>query len=162
MDHTGTFVLCVIRSQLPWLSQRKAHNLGGDLLRRSLKERLNMSQAVYWIQYKGKKILVNDYSGLKGEELLTALEATRKETLRMPIGSYRREVTILTDTSMTPESAAKGRVIEETIRERRLVGPRAMVGAKVIVGSVSQLIAQDLHMAKTVQEAKDWLVSQPD
>ncbi len=121
-----------------------------------------MSQAVYWIQYKGKKILVNDYSGLKGEELLTALEATHKETLRLPIGSHRREVTILTDTSMTPESAAKGRVIEETIRERGLVGPRAMVGAKVIVGSVSQLIAQDLHMAKTVQEAKDWLVSQPD
>lgn len=121
-----------------------------------------MSGAVGWIEYKGKKILLSDYAGLKGEEFLAAIDATRKELMKLPVGAYHRTLTVITDTDMSPASAAKGQAISDLIRERRLVGHQAIVGASGPVESVIPVIKPGVHLAKTIEEAKDWLVSQPE
>ena len=47
-------------------------------------------------------------------------------------------------------------------RDRKLVGPSAIVGASELVASVTKMIQPSVYIAKTVEEAKDWLVSQPE
>lgn len=39
---------------------------------------MQTSERVYWIEHKGQKILFEDYSGLKGNEMLDVLYASEK------------------------------------------------------------------------------------
>ena len=70
-----------------------------------------MNKAVRWIEHQGKKILLNDYTGLKGEQYLAAIEATRQEKLKLPVGTYHRALTIISGTAVSAETTAKGQEV---------------------------------------------------
>ena len=121
-----------------------------------------MSKYVQWIEHKGKKILFNNYSGLEGEEYLRAIDETKQELLKQPVGS---RVLTLTDTSNSRATVAtkdKAKEQQAAIKEKRIVTCAAIVGVSGWQKVIAQLIRGDVYFAQSVEDAKDWLVEQAD
>ena len=119
-----------------------------------------MSKYVQWIEYRGKKILVSNYSGLEEKEQIKAMEETKQELLKQPAGS---QALTLTDVSKAPSTAAtrdKGKELEAAIAGKGFVSLTAIVGLSGWQKVMAQLIKPDAYFAKSIEDAKDWLVEQ--
>jgi hypothetical protein len=124
--------------------------------------RLKMGKYVKWIEYRGKKILYSDYSGLKSAEYEAAIEETIEELLNLPDGTIAASITNVKGTTMSNLTSAKGRQITALLKKKKLSGPTAVVGMSELVGTVARMMQPNVHTTKTVEEAKDWIVSQMD
>ena len=120
-----------------------------------------MAKYVRWIEYRGQKILYSDYSGLKGAEYEAAVDETLAELLRIPDGTTAPSITNIKGTTMSPATAAKGRQVAELVTKKKLKGPTVVVGASALATSVISLMKTDIHVAKTLEEAKEWVVNHP-
>jgi len=119
-----------------------------------------MSKYVQWIEYRGKKILVSNYSGLEEKEQIKAMEETKQELLKQPAGS---QALTLTDVSKAPSTAAtrdKAKDLEAAIKGKGFVSHAAIVGMSGWQKTMAQLIKPDAYFAKSIEDAKDWLVEQ--
>ena len=121
-----------------------------------------MGKYVRWIEYRGQKILYSDYSGLRGAEYEVAVDETVEEVLKLPDGVTAPSITNVTGTSMSPTTAGKGREVAALVKKKNLKGPTVLVGVSGLVGSVVGLLQIDVHMAKTLEEAKEWVVTHPE
>lgn len=120
-----------------------------------------MGKYVKWIEYRGQKILYSNYSGLGPAEYEAAVDETMDELLKLPDGMIAPSITNVTGTTMSTVTAAKGRRVADLTKKKNLKGPTVLVGVSGLVGSVAGLMF-DVHFAKTLQEAKEWIVSHPD
>jgi hypothetical protein len=118
-----------------------------------------MGKHVKWIEYRGQRILFSDYSGLTGAEYEAAVDETVEELLKLPDGATAPSITNIKGTAMSPTTAAKGRKVAALVKKKILKGPTVVVGVSGLVGSVIGLLQMDVHMAKTLEEAREWIVS---
>jgi hypothetical protein len=121
-----------------------------------------MGKHVTWIEYRGQKILYSDYSGLRGAEYEEAVDETVEEVLKLPDGATAPSITNVKGTSMSPATAAKGREVAALVKKKNLKGPTVLVGVSGLAASVVGLLQIDVHMAKTLEEAKQWVLSHPE
>lgn len=120
-----------------------------------------MAKYVKWMEYRGQKILYSDYSGLKGAAYESAVDETLAELLSIPDGATAPSITNTNGTTMSPATAAKGWQVAELVTKKRLKGLTVVVGASALAASVISLMQTDIHAAKTLEEAKEWIVNNP-
>ena len=124
-----------------------------------------MSRYAQWITYRGQRILFVDYSGLVDEEeYLAAIAETEKEVLKQPPGQMlpllfdmtnTRASTAITDRAKRMTDSAKVRGIPDS--------PTVIVGVSGFQRAVvqaMQFLRRDLHLADSLEAAKEWLVQQ--
>lgn len=120
-----------------------------------------MSKSVQWIEYKGKRILFNNFAGLAGAEYMAAVEASQQELQKLPDGTHYLSLTDTTHVTLTAEMSAKGREVMAMVKKKKLVPVAAIVGISGIAATVAKLVQPTMYFAKTLEEAKEWLVAQP-
>jgi hypothetical protein len=121
-----------------------------------------MAKYVKWIEHRGQRILYSDYSGLKGADYEAAVDETLAELLKIPDGTTAPSITNIKGTTMSNLTSGKGRQITALLKKKNLSGPMAMVGVSELVGAVVRLLQPNVHTAKSVEEAKEWVVSQSE
>jgi len=118
-----------------------------------------MDERSFWEEYKGKKILVNDYSGLSKAEILERIKINEEMIPKLGPG-----ILLLVDVANdvgTPEliSAFKhiAKAIQPFIEKGAIVG---VVGIqKVLLTAVNRFSDLGLKPYDSRQEAKNYLVT---
>ncbi len=118
-----------------------------------------MSDRIRIVEYKGKRILLHDYSNLKGDELISVLrEASSMVDKRGP------DLNILTDVrgvvaSKEAMDELKGLAKKATpyVRKSAVVGIQGI--KKVFLDAVRMVTGRQIKAFSTVEGAKEWLVS---
>jgi hypothetical protein len=113
-----------------------------------------MSERVYWIEYKGARILYADYSGLAGAEYIEVIDEFKKELARQATGSV---VTLsnVTDSLVTSEVQDKFKELtEETAGISKAAATLGLTGFKK---AIAVLLRRDMYWANSLEEAKEWL-----
>lgn len=122
-----------------------------------------MSQYWEWTEYKGKRFLLVKFTGLSDEKAyVEAIADVEREILKQPKGRILPLVIDVSNTRVTKAVTERGRQMLETSKAYGIPdSPAVLVGLsgaqKAIVMAI-QLIRPDLHVAESLQEAKDWLV----
>jgi len=128
-------------------------------------EEVRMSERFQWIQHKGKRILLVTFSGIKEEKVyLQAVDDLEREILRQPRGQFIPLVMDVSDTRVTKGVTDKAKKMLATLKEKGVPdSPTALVGLsgaqKAIVMAI-QILRPDLHVAGSLDDAKDWIVKQ--
>ena len=112
-----------------------------------------------WIDYKGKEILLNDYTNLQGDyvEIIEALTS-------YILNSGKKEILLLIDLndSYTNKVVVNG-FTEAGKRVRPVVIRTAVLGItgikKVLLNAVNKLSSIDANPFSTEEDAKEWLIS---
>ncbi len=124
-----------------------------------------MSNRFQWIEYKGHKILFVDWSGIRQEaDYLKVIEELEAEILKLPKG---QKILMLIDQTGSIASLAitdRSKRMMDTAKENGIPdSPTALVGntgfSKAIVQAL-QFFRRDLHMADSIEDAKEWLIKQ--
>jgi hypothetical protein len=118
-----------------------------------------MSEKVKWIKYKGARILFCDYRGLTGEEYINAIGEQEKKVLN----SGKERVLVLLDVTnshMSRKSTQRAKEIEARIKAAGITQVLALTGFSGVQRVIGQAIKRDIHFTKSLEEAKEWLVSQ--
>ena len=115
-----------------------------------------------WINHKGVKIILADYSGCGGEleRLKSEVEYASDLTLREPPNSVLSLVDV-TGTSGTPEimdflksAAAK---TKPHVRKMAVVGVQGY--KRILLRAVTAFSGQTIYPCDTIEEAKNWLAT---
>ena len=117
-----------------------------------------MSERVNWIEHKGKKILFNNYQGLKGDEYTQTIKESEKEFLKsgMKIVYVLNDVT---DSFMNYDSTAAAKHWIDACKDQGITLTISLVGITGIKRIVAQAVKRDMHFAKSLEDAKAWLAS---
>jgi hypothetical protein len=118
-----------------------------------------MGQYTQWIDYKGKKILISDYSGLKAAEYVQAIEETKWELLNQQ-DKAPLSITDISDTFSTDATSAKGKELIAEVEGNGIKGKAALVGVTGVKRILVQAIKKDVFFANSIEEAKEWLVKE--
>jgi phosphohistidine swiveling domain-containing protein len=121
-----------------------------------------MSTYVQWIEHQGKNILFSNYSGLGGEEYERAIDETKQELLKQPVGSRVLTLTDTSDSHATEATRDKAKEQQSAINEKGITTHAAIVGVSRWQKVIAQLIRRDVYFAQSIEDAKDWLVEQAD
>ena len=116
-----------------------------------------MSRYLEWIEHKGKRILYVDFSGLKPHEILQAMDENQEEILRQPADSTILTLTNMSGTRTTTEMNEKGKEIAAATQGR--VKAAAVIGLSGIQKVIAMGV-RSIHTEDSMEDAKDWLVSQ--
>lgn len=123
-----------------------------------------MAKGASFLEYKGKQIYYVDYSNIKtNEEFLTTIKQTNafREKLK---ADGKRSLLMLVDIT---GSFVYGEVLEEIKKAgkftKELTAKEAVVGItggkKILLKIIQTITNMNLKVFNTVDEAKDWLVS---
>jgi hypothetical protein len=116
-----------------------------------------MSDRVRWMEHKGARILVADYSGLVGEELIEVIEEFRDVLLKQPPGSVVT-LTDVTDARITEEVRDK---FKELAKQTEGISKgAASIGMTGFKKAIAVFIRRDLYWADSLEDAKEWLAEQ--
>ncbi len=113
-----------------------------------------------WIDYKGKEILLDDYTNLQGEELVETIEVLTNHLMN----SGKKEILLLIDlnNSYTNKEVVNA-FTEAGKRVRPVVKRTAVLGItgvkKILLNVVNKLSSIDANPFSTEEDAKDWLIS---
>jgi len=125
----------------------------------------NMSERLQWIEHKGKRILLVKFAGVKDEKVyVQAIADLEREILRQPRGQFVPLVMDVSDTRVTRAVTDRGKQMMATAKAKGVPdSPTALVGLsgtqKAIVMAI-QVIRPDIHVAGSLEDAKDWIVRQ--
>jgi len=114
-----------------------------------------------WIEYKGKKILYQDYHGETEAQMLVSLEQAGKLAAASPtsvLSLSNVENASITDAFMKRSKEMGKEVFKAKIAKSAIFG---MTGLKsIFLSSYTKLLNVDhLRACKTKEEALEWLVS---
>ncbi len=112
-----------------------------------------------WIEYKGRKILLNDFKGLEGDDYVKAIKESEKESLSYGFKTVYM-INDVTDSYMTPESTKAAKHWVNTFKEKELNLIIALVGIEGLRRVIAQAIRRDMYFAKNIEDAKEWLSKQ--
>ena len=118
-----------------------------------------IEKRVKWINYKGKEILLDDYTNLQGD-YVEIIEALTNHL----INSGKKEILLLIDLNNSyTNKAVVNAFTEAGKRVRPVVKRTAVLGItgvkKVLLNVVNKLSSIDANPFSTEEDAKDWLVS---
>jgi hypothetical protein len=120
-----------------------------------------MAKYVQFITYKGKRMLHTNAAGLEEEELLVALEEMKEALLKE--GAKTLALTDVTGVKMSSTFVDKAKEVNAAIEKTPGWGrPSAVVGLTGLQKAVAQLFGRGVFYAKTIEEAKEWLVKEAD
>jgi hypothetical protein len=128
-------------------------------------EEEEMADYFQWIQHKGKRILLIKFAGMKDEKLyVQAIADLEREILRQPRGQFVPLVMDVSDTRVTKAVTERAKQMMATAKAKGVPdSPTALVGLsgtqKAIVMAI-QILRPDLHVAASLEDAKDWVVKQ--
>lgn len=114
-----------------------------------------MNDRVYWLDHKGTRILYVDYSGTSDDEFIKVVDEFENELLKQAPGSVVT-LTDVTNTVITNELRTRLREMAERTQGRSRKA--AAVGITGFKRAIAVLLRKDLYYAKSLEEAKDWLV----
>jgi len=118
----------------------------------------------YELTHKGKTILCLDIADLRindKPELNRLVEEAKKNIRQQP----PKSVLIITNVKETKFDTEIANTIKEYARHNTpYIKASSLVGvsgwAKIILTAVKTITGRDFHLAETVDEAKEWLISQ--
>ncbi|MBN2149778.1 MAG: hypothetical protein JW726_20490 [Anaerolineales bacterium] len=124
-----------------------------------------MNERIQWITHKGKRILLVDQSNIRDEaQAIKLIDEVEVEILQQPKG--QKVLTIFN----SPNSLVTSAVTEHSKKMVANINAQGIpTGPSVIVGSAGfqkavvqmlQFFMKDIHLADSIEEAKDWLVAQ--
>lgn len=124
-----------------------------------------MSEYFQWIEHKGKRILLIKFAGLKDEKVyVQAIADLEREILRQPRGQLVPLVMDVSDTRVTKAVTDRGKQMMQTAKAKGVPdSPTVLVGlsgAQKAIVLALQIVRPDLHVAGSLEEAKDWIVKQ--
>ena len=119
-----------------------------------------MSERIKWIEYKGKKVLKVDYTGLRGDALLN-------EILRVPSfyeGQVHGSVLVLTDVrSAHADEKTMAAIKDLTKKTKPYEKKSAVIGVTgikgILLSAVKVFASHSIAPFSDEKEALDWLVS---
>ena len=124
-------------------------------------------ERVRWETYKGKKILILDYSGLKAanpEHKKTIMEVIK--TARDVTAQLKEPVLFLSDVTSSQANGEVMTALKEFARftnERKIVGKECVVGTSamqtVLLNAVNLFSGGSIKPFATVEQAKEWLAT---
>lgn len=122
-----------------------------------------MSERAKWITHKGKRIIYIDYTGLssnKESEFIAALDEAKEFIL-----TAGKNLLVLVDVSDSyGNSSIVKRMKEDGELEKPFVHKEAVVGIsgfkEMLLKGVKLFTKIDINPFKTLDEAKDWLISE--
>ena len=125
----------------------------------------DMTKYVQWIEYKGKRLLYVDFSGIQDEAVyLGAIGEVEEEICSQPAGTMVPLLLNVSDTHMTMEVSNRSKQLMAAASERGIPdSPTAIVGMSGIQKAVvqaMQFLRPDIHVAPSIEDAKDWLAEQ--
>jgi 1-deoxy-D-xylulose 5-phosphate reductoisomerase len=115
-----------------------------------------------FVDHRGKKVLVLDYSGIREPaEALAAIEESKREVVRHPHKSLR----VLTDSTGSHYDTAVVQALKElAAHDEPYVIASAVVGVvglkKVVLTAVNLFSKRKITMFDSREQALDWLVAQ--
>lgn len=124
-----------------------------------------MAEGARFIEHKGKMIYYVDYTNIKtNEEFLTTIKQTNAFREKVK-AEGKKNLLMLVDFS---GSFVYGEVLEEIKKAgkhtKELTAREAVVGItggkKILLRIVQTITQMNLHVFDTIEEAKDWLVSE--
>lgn len=124
-----------------------------------------MNERIQWIQHKGKKILLVDQSNIRDEaQAIKLIEEVELEILKQPKGQKILTIFNSPNSIVTSAVSERSKKLVANINAQGIpTGPSVIVGSagfqKAVV-QMMQVFMKDLHLADTIEEAKDWLVAQ--
>ena len=124
-----------------------------------------MSEYFQWIEHKGKRVLLIKFAGLKDEKVyVQAIADLEREILRQPRGQLVPLVMDVSDTRVTKAVTDRGKQMMQTAKAKGVPdSPTVLVGlsgAQKAIVLALQIVRPDLHVAGSLEEAKDWIVKQ--
>jgi hypothetical protein len=125
-----------------------------------------MGNRVQWVEHKGERILLCDYSNIQDEEdFVRTVVETESEVLKQAPGTLILMLIDVSGSRITSKATRRARELAAAARERGIPSsPTAIVGvsgpAQQAVVAAMQFLRPDLRTAESVAAAKDWLVSQ--
>ncbi len=119
-----------------------------------------MGDRIQWIEHKGKKILLCDLSKLGEVKYLEHVELMEKELLKAKPGELIPHIVDVSESIMTAGSSARGKQTVKVLSDAGIRTATAMVGVTGIKRIIAQAISRDVFFAKSMEDAKDWVVAQ--
>ncbi|MBI9049816.1 MAG: hypothetical protein JEZ00_10375 [Anaerolineaceae bacterium] len=119
-------------------------------------------QRIYATEHKGKRILIQDFSNVKSTaEFMELLDETEKMLTSEPKDSV---LSIFDATNMRYSSESLSRLKGVVQRSDPHMKATSIIGIKgmmvVALKSASRLVDRQYYLAKTHEEAMDWLIEQ--
>ena len=112
---------------------------------------------VKWITYKGKDILLNDYSNLDEKGFLKAMDDVDK----VPIKGPEKSILCLTNITNTHATKTLTDKAKELMKERKkYMKAVAIVGVSGVKRIIAKMVVKDVYFAKDEIDAKEWLIKQ--
>jgi hypothetical protein len=118
-----------------------------------------VANRIGWIEHKGKRILHLDYSNLRGEEYVKAIEDSTTFQLKHEVSTVL-VLCDVTNTYTTDEIKEASVRSNQTVTDHGINQVLAIVGLRGIQRFIANLIKPGAYFAKDVEDAKEWLTSQ--
>lgn len=115
---------------------------------------------IQWVEHKGKRILICDFSKMDEKGYISGTDAMEKELLAQPRGSKPLLLVDVTDSTMTKVTSERGKQTVDVLSKAGVVTVTAMVGITGLKKVIAQAISRDVHFADDRASAMDWLVAQ--
>jgi len=124
-----------------------------------------MNERLQWIEHKGKRILVVKFAGIKEEKVyVEAFADLEREILRQPERQFVPLVVDVSDTRVTRAVIDRAKKMMERAKAKGIpdspVALVGLVGTQKVIVSAMQVIRPDIHLARSPEEAKEWIVKQ--
>jgi hypothetical protein len=112
-----------------------------------------------WIDYKGKEILLDDYSNIMPEQFPPLIEQITNLTFQ----SGKKDILLIVDvTGAFANKEAVNAFVESGKKSKLLLKKTAVVGItgvkKIFLNIVNKLTKLGVKPVSSLEEAKDWLV----
>lgn len=114
-----------------------------------------------WITYKGKEILIDDYSNLFPEQFAPLV----KNIVELTFKSGKKDILLIVDVSNSyTNKDAVNAFVEAGKVSRPLLQKTAVVGItgvkKILLNFVNKLSGVNTKTVSTIEEAKEWLIEE--
>ncbi len=114
-----------------------------------------------WIIYKGKEILIDDYSNLSPEHFAPLV----KNIVELTLKSGKKNILLIVDvTNSYTNKDAVNAFVEAGKVSRPLLQKTAVVGIiglkKILLNFINKLSGVSTKTVSTIEEAKEWLVEE--
>jgi hypothetical protein len=116
---------------------------------------MEMGQYVEVITHKGKEIVFLNMNGLQEEEQIKAIDEAEK------LFQTKNNILNLTDVGNTVTSpAVRDRANQLHSNQKSRIKAQAVVGVSGLKRMIAQGMNKDMYFAKTLDDAKEWLIQQ--
>lgn len=124
-----------------------------------------MEDRIQWIQHKGKKILFVDASNIRDEDnFLRILVEAEAQILAQPKGHQYLTLFYSPNSLVSKVITDRAKQVFANAKAKGIpAGPTAWIGSSGFqraVVSTMQYFIKEIHIADSIEEAKDWLAAQ--